>query len=156
MNGRVRSGFSVRPWWWCSHWRASAYVGGLNLLTWEDIYQHTIEELRLEIGQLGAHARLAQLQAEQASEISSLREKVNVEYRYLEEYESKKYNFKAWLKKKHLSSALIEKMLADAHLFRTAQETRKHYEYFLHVSLHCTDEEMEDFTRLWKMMLLRP
>ena len=23
----------------CSHWRASAYVGGPSLLTWEDIYQ---------------------------------------------------------------------------------------------------------------------
>ena len=24
----------------CSYWRASAYVGGPNPLTWEDIYQH--------------------------------------------------------------------------------------------------------------------
>jgi exodeoxyribonuclease V alpha subunit len=27
----------------CSHWRASAYVGGPNLLTWEDIYQEEQE-----------------------------------------------------------------------------------------------------------------
>jgi hypothetical protein len=30
---------SQEPLYWCSHWRASAYVGGPNLLTWEDIYQ---------------------------------------------------------------------------------------------------------------------
>ena len=31
--------FPQEPLYQCSHWRASAYVGGPNLLTWEDIYQ---------------------------------------------------------------------------------------------------------------------
>src|SRR6266480_707292 len=36
----MRSGFSQKPLYQCSHWRASAYVGGPNLLTSEDLYQH--------------------------------------------------------------------------------------------------------------------
>src|SRR5260221_12381758 len=37
------SGFSVRPWWYCSHWRASAYVGGQSLPTSDVIYHEDME-----------------------------------------------------------------------------------------------------------------
>ncbi len=39
--------FSQEFLYQCSHWRASAYVGGPNLLTWEDIYQeHYVPSIR--------------------------------------------------------------------------------------------------------------
>jgi hypothetical protein len=34
----MRSGFSREGVYQCSYWRASAYIGGPNLLTWQDIY----------------------------------------------------------------------------------------------------------------------
>ena len=39
---------SQEPLYQCSHWRASAYVGGPNLLTWEDIYQYQDTHLSVQ------------------------------------------------------------------------------------------------------------
>jgi len=86
---------------------------------------------------------------EQASEISRLRERLDIERHYLED--SKKRGFKSFLKKMPVSP-LLERLLADP-LFREL-DTRKHYEYYLRVHFRCTEVEMQEFTQLWKLMLL--
>ena len=46
LMGRLRGGFSARQWMYCSHWRASAQIGGQNLLTSDVIYQIVVDVLR--------------------------------------------------------------------------------------------------------------
>lgn len=87
---------------------------------------------------------------DQAREISRLAERLNVEKRYLQERGTRKYGFKAFLKKQP-STPFIEKFLADQ--FALPRDTRAHYEYRLPL-LHCTEEERQEFTDLWKLMLL--
>lgn len=86
---------------------------------------------------------------EQASEISRLRERLDLERRYLED--SKQRGFKSFLRKRS-SSPLIERLLTDV-LFKD-RDTLTHYQYYLRHHFHCTEEEMQEFASLWKVLLL--
>jgi hypothetical protein len=87
---------------------------------------------------------------DQAKEIARLAEKLNVEKRFLQERSTQKYGFRAFIKKQPVTP-LIEKLLADP--FTMPRDTRAHYEYRLPL-LHCTEEEQQEFTDLWKLMML--
>jgi hypothetical protein len=106
-----------------------------------------------ELKDLRARVRdLEQTVDDQAKEIAQLRDRLNVEVRYLrhEERSIRKYGFRAFIKKQP-ATLLIEKLLADP--FTMPRDTRAHYEYRLPL-LHCTEEERQEFTDLWKLMLL--
>jgi FtsZ-binding cell division protein ZapB len=112
---------------------------------------HTIEELRLEIGQLGYHDRLVrQLQDERETleqERATLKKQLDFERRFLED--TKAYTFKAWLRKQP-SSPWRVKFLSD----QLIPPRTSWAGYQAHMKrVGCTDEEMEDFIRLWKLML---
>jgi hypothetical protein len=85
---------------------------------------------------------------ELTSQITDLRERLDIERRYLSDI--KPHTFKAWLKKQP-TSPLISRMFADP-LF-PARGPRSFYAEY--VRLHYSAEELEDFTRLWKLMLLQ-
>ncbi len=87
--------------------------------------------------------------ADQAQEIADLRSRLDVERRYLSDT-TPRY-FKSWLKKQS-ASPLVSKMFADPSF--PPRGSRGYYEAHMR-SLHCTDEEREDFVRLWKLMLLQ-
>ncbi len=101
-----------------------------------------VEQLRVQVRDQGQEIE------EQARELSRLRARVDIEKRYLEDTAQR--TFKPWLRKQP-SSSLREKLLADELV--PVRGTRSHYE--AHVRrLHCSEEEHQDFVRLWKLMLL--
>ncbi len=101
-----------------------------------------VEQLRAKISD---HAQEIQAQAE---EIARLRNLLDIEKRYLSD--TKPRTFRSWLRKQP-ASPLREKLLEDS--LTPARGTRAHYE--AHVRrLHCSEEEHQDFIRLWKLMLL--
>ena len=83
----------------------------------------------------------------QAREIAQWRARLDIEKRYLED--TKPRTFRSWLRKQP-ASPLREKLLEDS--LTPARGTRAHYE--AHVRRLCTEEEHQDFVRLWKLMLL--
>jgi len=89
---------------------------------------------------------------EQTATIARLRDLLDVERRYLADINNRR-GFKSFLKKQP-RTPFIEKILAEQLVL--PYDTRRHYEYNLRVLLHATDEEKEEFTRLWKLMLLTP
>lgn len=89
----------------------------------------------------------AQTIEELEQEITRLKTRLDIERRYLE---NTAHTFLAWLKKQP-SSPVAEKLLADQLV--PARGSRALYE--AHVKrLHCTEDERQDFIRLWKLMLL--
>lgn len=93
--------------------------------------------------------RLRALVEEQASEISRLYRALDVERRYLADV--RQYSLKAVLKAIQVKTPLIEKLLSEK--FLKPRDTRVHYEYHLK-RLKYSDEELDEFRRLWKLMLL--
>lgn len=96
-------------------------------------------------------ADLEQRNEELTRDISRLHDRLNIEKRYLQEKSTRKYGFRAFIKKQP-ATPLIEKLLADP--FTMPRDTRAHYEYRLPL-LHCTEEERQEFTDLWKLMMLQ-
>ena len=86
---------------------------------------------------------------DQAKEIYRLRQLLDVEKRYLIDMEQR--GFKGFLKNLQTKTPFVEKLLADQ--FFRPRDTRAHYEYHLR-RLKYSDEELDEFQRLWKLMLL--
>ncbi|SRR6266487_1052728 len=115
--------------------------------------QHQADQdaaLSAELAALRAQvATLEQENAEQASQITTLRDRLDFERRYLEDT-TPRY-FKSWLKKQP-SSPWRDRFLSDQLV--PARGPRSLYE--AHVRrLHLDEEEHDDFVRLWKLMLLQ-
>jgi hypothetical protein len=85
----------------------------------------------------------------QAQEIADLRRRLDIERRYLED--TTPHYFRAWLRKQP-SSPWRDAFLSDQVI--SSRGSRSYYEAQVK-RLHCTDEEREDFVRLWKLMLLQ-
>jgi hypothetical protein len=107
------------------------------------------EALDAELKALRAKVRdQAQTIEDQGKEIARLADRLNIERRYLQDKE--KHGFKAFLKRQP-TTPLIERMLNDQ--FIMPRDTRPHYEYRL-ARLHPSEDERQEFTELWKLMLL--
>jgi hypothetical protein len=78
-----------------------------------------------------------------------LRNRLDLERRFHGDHST--YSFAAWLKKQS-PSPLREKLLAA--LLLPARTSRAKYEAYLRYTLHCSPDEMDEFTHLWKLMLL--
>jgi hypothetical protein len=112
--------------------------------------QDQTEALLAEVAQLRTQVKDQAFAIEElGKEVTRLRSLLDIERAYLAD--TKRRGFKAWIKKQP-SSAFIQKLLADSLL--PVQDTRSHYEYRLRYLLHCTDDELLEFTQLWKLMLL--
>jgi len=85
---------------------------------------------------------------EQTGEIAELRERIDIERHYLEDT-TPRY-FKSWLKKQP-PSPWRDRFLSDQLV--PMRGSRAQYEAYMR-RLHCSEEEHEDFVRLWKLMLL--
>jgi len=106
--------------------------------------------LRAELSELRIQVRdQAQMIEEQAQEVTRLRSLLDIERRVLSDTSPR--GLKSWIKKQP-SSPFIQKVLADKDL-RT-QDTYVHYRYRFRHLLHCSEEELQEFERLWKLMLL--
>jgi hypothetical protein len=86
--------------------------------------------------------------SDQAQEIAQLRHLLDVEKRYYEDTQA--HTFKAWLRKQP-PSPVASKLLSDQLV--PARGSRALYEAHMR-RLHSTDNELLEFTRLWKLMLL--
>src|SRR6266702_2974329 len=115
--------------------------------------QHKADQdaaLLAEVEQLRALVReQAQTIDEQSAQLARLRNQLDVEQRYLSD--TKPYGFKTWLRKQP-ASPLKEKLLADGLVL--PRGTRAYYEAHLR-RLGCSADELADFTRLWKLMLVQ-
>jgi hypothetical protein len=120
------------------YWRAQQKSDQAQALASE------LEELRAKV-----HDQ-AQTIEEQGQQITLLKRKLDIE-RFLLEDRNTPYPFLAWLKKQ-ATSPLIEKILAEQYF--SPVDKRNYYEYRLRVQLHCSKDEMEEFTELWKLMIL--
>lgn len=78
-----------------------------------------------------------------------LRNRLDLERRFHGDHST--YSFPAWLKKQSLSP-LREKLLAAPLL--PVRTSRAKYEAYLRYALQFSPEEMDEFTPLWKLMLL--
>jgi hypothetical protein len=86
---------------------------------------------------------------DQAQEIAELKHQLDIERRYLEDTTPR--SFKAWLRKQPSSPWRIA-FLSDQLV--PTRGSRAMYE--AHVRrLHYTEEEQQDFVRLWKLMVLQ-
>jgi hypothetical protein len=114
---------------------------------------HTIELQQQEIERLAQHYTLArQFQDDGnalAQEIAQLKKRLDFERRYVEDTTPQR--FKAWLRKQPSSPWRVT-FLSDQTIKPLA--SRSYYEAQMK-RLHCSDEEHEDFVRLWKLMLLQ-
>ena len=105
--------------------------------------------LLAELEQLRAQVRdQAQEIEELTSQITTLRERLDVERRYLSDITPR--HFKGWLKKQP-TSPLVTQMFADP-LF-PPRGPRSLYE--AHIRAHYGPVERDDFVWLWKLMLLQ-
>lgn len=86
---------------------------------------------------------------ELAAQIATLRERLDVERRFLDDVKPR--SFKAFLRKRP-ATLLITRILDDP-LFLD-RDTRIHYQTRLHFRLSASKEELQEFTDLWKLMLL--
>lgn len=105
---------------------------------------------------LSEQAELRTKVADQAATIEELEQQVmrlqnrlDLERRFHGDHSV--YSFPAWLKKQP-ASPLRDKLLAAQLL--PARTSRATYEAYLRHKLHCSPEEMDEFTHLWKLMLL--
>jgi hypothetical protein len=78
-----------------------------------------------------------------------LRNRLDLERRFHGDHSM--YSFPAWLKKQG-PSPLREQLLAAP--FLPVRASRAKYEAYLRYALHCSPEEMDEFTHLWKLLLL--
>jgi hypothetical protein len=115
---------------------------------------HKMKYYRQQHQQDQSEALLAELEqlreqvSDQAQEIARLEHLLDVEKRYYQDTQA--HTFKAWLRKQP-PSPVAEKLTADTLV--PVRGSRALYE--AHVRrLHCTEEEHQDFIRLWKLMLL--
>jgi|GEM_PF-5726652 hypothetical protein len=114
--------------------------------------QHQADQPAAQLAEVEALRATVREQAQeiqaQAEEITRLRTLLDIERRYLSD--TKPRTSRAWLRKQPASS-LKEKLLTDELI--PARGTRSHYE--AHVRrLQATEDEHQDFIRLWKLMLL--
>jgi FtsZ-binding cell division protein ZapB len=117
---------------------------------------HTIELQQQEMERLKKQYALARNftgyegdTSELEQENTRLKKQLDFERRFLED--TKAYGFKAWLKKQP-SSLWRVRFLND----RTIPPRGSRSLYQAHMKrLNSTDEETEDFIRLWKLMLLQ-
>jgi hypothetical protein len=108
------------------------------------------EALLAELEELRATVRdQAQTIDELEQEGMRLHNRLDLERRFHGDHST--YSFAAWLKKQS-SSPLREKLLAAPLL--PVRTSRAKYEAYLRYTLQCTPEEMDEFTHLWKLMLL--
>jgi hypothetical protein len=115
----------------------------------ERLTQMSLYESEKELAALRAKvADQAQEIEELVSQITTLRERLDVERRYLSDITPR--HFKGWLKKQP-TSPLVTQMFADS-LF-PPRGPRSLYE--AHIRAHYGPVEREDFVRLWKLMLLQ-
>jgi hypothetical protein len=84
---------------------------------------------------------------EQANLIIKMRDRLDYERRYLADITPRR--FKGWLKKQP-SSPWRDRFLSDQSI--ELRGPRSYYEAQVK-RLHCSEEEHEDFVRLWKLML---
>jgi hypothetical protein len=84
---------------------------------------------------------------ELSSQITTLRDRLDYERRYLADITPRR--FKGWLKKQP-SSPRRDRFLSDQSI--ELRGPRSYYEAQVK-RLHCSEEEHEDFIRLWKLML---
>ncbi len=91
----------------------------------------------------------AQTIEELEQQVMRLQNRLDVDRRYHGDHSV--YSFPAWLKKQP-ASPLRDKLLAAQLL--PSRASRAKYEPYLRYKLHCTPEEMDEFTHLWKLMLL--
>lgn len=115
---------------------------------------HTIELQQQEIERLAHHYKLArQFQDDlepHDQEVTRLKRQLDFERRYIED--TKAYTFKSWLRKQPSSSPWRDRLLSDQLI--KPRSSRSYYQAQMK-RLGCTDEEMEDFTRQWKLMLMQ-
>lgn len=78
-----------------------------------------------------------------------LRNRLDLERRFHGDHST--YSFPVWLKKQS-PSPLREKLLAAP--FLPVRASRAKYEAYLRYTLQISPEEMDEFTHLWKLMLL--
>lgn len=119
--------------------------------------QHKEDQAKAEASELEQLRAKVQDQAqrieEQDQEITLLKRKLSIEQYYLaDRRNNNRHTFLAWLKKQP-ASPLTEKILAVGPQL-SQNDSCKYYEYRLRVLLHCSEAEMEEFTELWKLMLL--
>jgi uncharacterized coiled-coil protein SlyX len=130
-----------RPREYCSGAHRQAYFRQQHQADQNVAFLAELEQLRTQV----------QEQAQEIDELSSqmtdLRERLDIERRYLSDI-TPRY-FKGWLKKQP-TSPLVTQMLADP-LF-PPRGPRSLYE--AHVRAHYGPVERDDFVRLWKLMLL--
>jgi hypothetical protein len=110
-----------------------------------------LEELRAQNAALHKYIRDKDVEIDDLSaQLARLRLHLDVEKRFLQDKKEKR-SFKAFLKKQP-ATPLISRIVADP-LF-LARDTRLHYENRLHYHLKCSEEELQEFVTLWKLMLL--
>ena len=111
---------------------------------------HTIEERSREVEKLlGLVSQLQDYRQTLEQENTTLKNRLDVERRYLEDIMP--HTFKSWLKKQPSSPWRI-RYLSDQLV--PARGSRTLYQAHMK-RLNMSDEEMEDFIRLWKLMLLQ-
>jgi predicted RNase H-like nuclease (RuvC/YqgF family) len=112
-----------------------------------------LEDLSTQNAQLRKYIRDKDIEIDDlSSQLARLRLQLDVEKRMLQDDQNKtKRSFKAFLKKQRVTP-LISRILADP-LFET-RDTRKHYQNRLHYRLNATEEELQEFADMWKLMLL--
>lgn len=118
---------------------------------------HALQVAQLRIAELERAAtenqfRLAESQeqiTELEQQVMRLHNRLDLERRY---YDNKQYSFKAWLKKHLPQTEFTRHVLADQ-LFMP-RDTRAHYEYYMR-RVKYSQEDMQEFTELWKLMLLQ-
>jgi hypothetical protein len=114
---------------------------------------HTIELQQQEIERLAQHYKLARQFQDDGNaleqEIAQLKKRLDFERRYLEDT-TPRY-FRAWLRKQP-SSPWRDTFLSEQVI--SPRGSRAYYEAQAR-RLLLSEEEMQDFVRLWKLMLLQ-
>jgi hypothetical protein len=104
-----------------------------------------IEALSAQVNE--QEAEIAQLERT----ISLLKHQMNLEYRYLVDTQAR--GFIPFLRRQP-ATPFIQKLLADQSFTFNHQASRWTYEQLLRFKMLCTDEELEQFKQLWKLMIL--
>ena len=115
--------------------------------------QHQAEQSEVPLAELEALRATIRDQAQTIEALEQdgmrLRNRLDLERRFHGDHSP--YSFPAWLKKQR-PSPLREQVLAAP--FLPARASRAKYEAYLRYTLHFSPEEMDEFTHLWKLMLL--
>ncbi len=114
---------------------------------------HTIELQQQEIERLAYHYKLARQFQDDGSELEQentrLKKQLDYERRFIEDITP--YYFRKFLKKQP-SSPWRDRFLSDQTI--KPRSSRSYYQAQMK-RLGCTEEEMEDFVRQWKLMLMQ-